>query len=251
MKNKQILLGLVAGLSVLALVLVSNTNNDESSVSNEVSVVAQSEGEEREDSVDEIVYEIAPSDYLEVADFLPEKAVSPNALSEAEENGLLLMREEEKLARDVYTVLADKWQLNIFSNIAQSEQTHMNVMGGLLETYSITDPVVDDTVGVFTNPELQALYLSLVSEGSVSRDSALKVGAQIEDLDIYDLERLLSETNKPDIISAYQNLQKGSRNHLRAFIRQIERNGGSYTPSYISVSDYQNIINAQQERGRI
>jgi hypothetical protein len=251
MINKQILLGVLAGISVLAFVLIIKAPAEEIVESEEVSVTAVSAGEEREGSSEELPYEIAPSDYLQAADFLPDAAASPDVLSREEEKGLLLMREEEKLARDVYTVLAEKWGLNIFSNIAKSEQTHMNVMEGLLKTYSIADPIADDTVGIFSNSDLQALYTKLVAEGSTSREGALKVGAQIEDLDIYDLDRLLAETNKSDIISAYSNLQKGSRNHLRAFIRQIERGGGSYTPSYISISDYQDIINSQQERGRI
>ena len=38
------------------------------------------------------------------------------------------MREEEKVARDVYLSLNDTWNLRIFKNITSSEQTHMNAI---------------------------------------------------------------------------------------------------------------------------
>jgi hypothetical protein len=71
----------------------------------------------------------------------------------------------------------------------------------------------------------------------------------IEDLDIHDLDTLIAETNKEDILTVYTHLQKGSRNHMRAFVQQIQKNGGVYTPQYISVTEYQSIISSPQERG--
>jgi hypothetical protein len=164
---------------------------------------------------------------------------------------LIFMREEEKLARDVYTVLGDKWKLNIFSNIADSEQTHTDAVKDLLATYNIEDPVVNDTVGVFSSPIIQKLYDDLVAQGYTSSLDALIVGATIEDLDIHDLDKAISETKKTDILKAYENLQKGSRNHLRAFIKNIEKNGGTYTPTYITQDMFDEIVSSPQERGRI
>jgi hypothetical protein len=183
----------------------------------------------------------------------PEVSIGDTAslVTENEEKWLILMREEEKLARDVYLTLGDVWGMRIFSNIASSEQTHTDAIKTLIDRYELTDPVTDDTVGVFTNPEMQDLYDTLTAQGSESLLSALIVGATIEDLDIHDLDLAITETGKDDIIVVYQNLQKGSRNHLRAFVRQIEQNGGTYTPQYISESDYENIISSSQERGTI
>ena len=94
---------------------------------------------------------------------------------------------------------------------------------------------------------MQALYDSLVQKGKTSLLEALIVGATVEDLDIKDLETLKKETAKEDILVTYNNLQKGSRNHLRAFVKNIQANGGTYTPQYISISDYNSIISAEQE----
>jgi len=173
------------------------------------------------------------------------------ALSEEEKNGIILMREEEKLARDVYLALGDKWNVKTFFNIAKSEQKHMDEMGKLVEKYELQDPVKDDARGVFTDPEMQKLYTELVEQGSGSKMDALKVGALIEDLDIADLESLLKETDNIDIRLVYLNLVKGSRNHMRSFNRQVEKFGGNYEPEYISRDMFNSIIGSPQEQYEI
>jgi hypothetical protein len=175
---------------------------------------------------------------------LPEQS-----LSQAEIDGLLLMREEEKLARDVYQTLYEQWGLRIFANIAQSEQTHTEAMRDLLDKYNLTDPVTDDTIGVFTNPDMQKLYDDLTAQGSESEVAALKVGATIEDLDIKDLQELIAETDNEDIALVYENLTRGSRNHMRAFTRQLSMRGETYEPQYISTEEYEAIISGEQETG--
>jgi rhodanese-related sulfurtransferase len=173
--------------------------------------------------------------------------IKKSELTEKEKLGLIQMREEEKLARDVYTTLGDVWGTRIFSNIASSEQTHTDAIKALLTRYDIKDPVTSDTVGVFTSKAMQDLYNKLTAQGKISSAEALNVGATIEDLDIHDLDTFKNETTKEDILLTYNNLQKGSRNHMRAFVRV---SGGNYTPKYISQSDYSSIISSPQERGR-
>lgn len=175
--------------------------------------------------------------------------IKKSELSDTETAGLVQMREEEKLARDVYLTLGSVWNMRVFSNISASEQTHTDAIKALLSRYGITDPVTSDTVGVFTSKTMQELYNTLTTKGKASLSDALVVGATIEDLDIRDLENLKKETYKEDILITYNNLQKGSRNHMRAFVKNIQVNGGLYTPQYISQSEYTSIITAPQERG--
>ncbi len=179
------------------------------------------------------------------------QSVEISSLSEAEAEGILLMREEEKLARDVYLTLYDKWGLRTFTNIAGAESTHMDAMGILLERYNLDDPIKSDTIGVFTNPEIQNLYDVLVAQGSESFNAALNVGATIEDLDIYDLERLIADTDNDDLKIVYQNLLKGSRNHMRAFDMQLSRNGVDYQAQYMSDENLAIILNTDMERGAV
>lgn len=192
-------------------------------------------------------YTVDTSDILDVNTLIDRS--STWIISDQESMGLIQMREEEKLARDVYTTLWALWGNKIFTNIVASEQTHTDAVKWLLIKYNIVDPVTIDTIGVFTSPMMQKLYTDLVAQWSISLVSALIVGATIEDLDIKDLNSFIKETNNSDIINVYNNLNKWSRNHLRAYIKNINNNGGTYSPQYISPSEYTEIIWSQQERG--
>jgi len=171
------------------------------------------------------------------------------AISAAEQDGLIIMREEEKMARDVYTTLFEKWNLQTFYNIAQSEQTHTEAVQTLLSKYNIADPVTNDAVGIFTNPDFQKLYTDLTTKGLTSVEAALTVGATIEDLDISDLKTHLSVTDNQDIKLVYENLMRGSRNHLRAFTSQLTSRGESYTPQYLTKEEFEAIITSAKETG--
>ncbi len=174
-----------------------------------------------------------------------------DSLTEAEINGLLLMREEEKLARDVYRVLYEQWQHRIFNNIAQSEQTHTNAIKTLLQKYGLNDPVINDSIGVFQNEQLQSLYNQLIEKGKISLVEALHVGALIEEIDILDLQNELNHLNgNDDIAFVYQNLMRGSRNHLRAFVKNLKRLGITYIPVKLAQDEFDAIINSNWETGK-
>jgi hypothetical protein len=170
-------------------------------------------------------------------------------LNDFEISNLPFMREEEKLARDVYITLYNKWRVSIFYNISTSEQSHMDGILILLNRYSISDPVGSNAVGVFGNVQLQNLYTQLVLQGSVSLAEAYKVGATIEDLDIFDLTNTLENIDNKDIQLVYESLTKGSRNHLRSFYKFILSTGGIYIPQYISQAAFDAIISSAMETG--
>ena len=164
-------------------------------------------------------------------------------LTEVEIEGLRYMREEEKLARDVYLTLYDAWGMPIFQNIARSEATHMAAVGALLDRYGLADPAAAE-VGVFTDPTLQGLYDQLVAEGRQSLAEALRVGAAIEEIDILDLQARLAQTENAAIELVYGNLLKGSSNHLRAFASTLARQTGeTYQPQYLDPDSYEAIVN--------
>jgi len=169
----------------------------------------------------------------------------------AELTDLTWMREEEKLARDVYAAMDELWGMRIFGQIKWAEQNHMDAMFALFEKYDLADPVGDNPPGVFTDPALQALFDQLLDQGSQSLVAALGVGATIEDLDIFDLDGALANADNVDIRTVYQNLQKGSRNHLRSFVSVLQRNGSSYTPQYLPQAEYDEIISSPMEHGML
>jgi hypothetical protein len=170
-------------------------------------------------------------------------------LNDSEKLSLMHMREEEKLAYDVYITFFAKYNKSIFQNIAESENTHKTAVLTLLSKYSMADPVNQNAVGVFQDSSLQALYHALILEGYKSELNALKVGATIEDLDIYDLDNWMKNVDNQDIQFVFNNLNKGSRNHLRSFYSTILNSGGTYTPQFISKSLFDSIVSTDKETG--
>ena len=172
------------------------------------------------------------------------------ALDAVEIADLEYMREEEKLARDVYLTLYDVWGVRTFQNISRSEQSHMDAILTLLNRYAIADPAVGNGVGEFTNPELQALYDQLIATGSQSLADALKVGGAIEEIDILDLQRAVAETDKADIQRVYASLLSGSTNHLRAFVSTLANQTGEvYEPQYMTPDAYSAIVDGSASNG--
>lgn len=252
MKKKNIIIAsIITVVFILTIILIaphksSETKSGATAVKENTDNFVQgtkSTGETKSD------YFVDASDMVDASTLV--LGLEKTELTSDEIAGLVKMREEEKLARDVYTTLGQIWGMNIFSNIASSEQTHTDAVKTLLDRYGITDTVENNNIGVFHSPEMQELYNTLTEQGRQSLGEALKVGAIIEDLDINDLETLMKATNKNDILVVYSNLQKGSRNHLRAFSKNLDRQGMTYTPTYISQEEYNSIVSTNQEKGNV
>lgn len=158
-----------------------------------------------------------------------------------EKNDLSFLREEEKLARDVYLYSYEKYQTEIFKNISDSEQKHMNRVLSLMTKYGIPDSASEE-MGVFNNKDLQELYYVLTAKSDMSLIEALTVGAIIEDLDIDDIDNFIANSSKVDILSVYNNLTCGSKNHIRAYTKQLNNNNITYVPDYISQAYYDSIL---------
>jgi hypothetical protein len=174
-------------------------------------------------------------------------ALLKSQLSQSDRDSLAFMREEERLAEDVYRVLYAKWKVAIFDNIAAAETTHTASVKALLDRYQLPDPSAGKPAGTYQNATIQAIYTALVTKGTASLIDALTVGATIEDLDIADLHARASD--KADIALVYSNLEKGSRNHLRAFVSQLKSRGATYTPAHITQAEYDTIVAGSIERG--
>lgn len=135
---------------------------------------------------------------------------------------LIFLREEEKLARDVYLAMSDLYDAPIFVNISGSEQRHMDSVKRLIGKYGLVDPIVDDTPGEFTNTVLADIYAQLIEKGSLSIKDALEVGVIIEVMDIHDIEvEMLPDATQTDIKRVLANLLAGSYSHLDAFNKSL------------------------------
>jgi hypothetical protein len=157
------------------------------------------------------------------------------------------MREEEKLARDVYRTLGEKWGLTPFLHIQRSEEQHLALMGDLILRSGTPDPVTNDATGVFQSGEMKQLYADLIRTGMGSPVEALRAGARVEELDISDLEKAVANTQSLAVRQTYEGLLRASRNHLRAFAGNLEARGESYTPRHLPANRYAAIVAGSHE----
>ena len=160
------------------------------------------------------------------------------------------MREEEKLARDVYLALGARYDHRTFNNIARSEQRHVDLMGAVAEAYALPAPAALDEPGVYENPDLSALHAQLMTAADVSLVAALGVGALIEETDIADLQRALEDAPPADVADVYTRLLGASQNHLRAFVRALETEGETYVPQVLPLAEFDATLAATPTHGR-
>ena len=157
--------------------------------------------------------------------------------------GLMYLREEEKLARDVYSAFYSVFPLRPFENISKSEQAHMTAIRRMIDLYGLTDPVKNNNPGEFSDPGLQQIYHSLIEQGVQNKISALKTAAFIKEKDIQDLQFELDNHVLPQNITyVYQNLLRASKRHLRVFTKILKGNGVEYIPQILEPDIYQIIL---------
>jgi hypothetical protein len=131
---------------------------------------------------------------------------------------LRFAREEERMARDLYQALADKYDDALpFSMIVRSEQRHFDMVGALLDRYDVADPAAEKLAGSYADPTLQKLYDGWLADGSKSLDAAYDVGIALEKRDIADLEDTLESVTQADVRQVLTALLNASRHHLAAF----------------------------------
>jgi hypothetical protein len=165
-------------------------------------------------------------------------AATPLKVTATERKQLLLMREEEKLANDVYVVLARQYPDAPFAQIATSEARHASAVQRQLDRAGIADPTIGSAVGEFDNAKLQKLYDALIARGSASLTEALKVGALVEETDIADLRKSLKGVKDAQLKRVYTNLERASGQHLRIFTTALKDAGVTYAPTVLTQRSY-------------
>jgi hypothetical protein len=161
--------------------------------------------------------------------------------SAREAEGMRFIWEEEKVARDLYVALYNETHLSIFTNLAGSEQNHMDQAKALLDKYGLETPVNDEP-GLFANRTLKGLYDDLLAQGRQSPQDALAAAAAFEEISIRDLEGEISATDAEDIRIVYEGLLAGSRKHLRSYVRALQDMGVQYSPQYLGQEEFEETI---------
>lgn len=156
-------------------------------------------------------------------------ATATTAPSSSLTKSLQLTREEERMARDLYKALADRYNGALpFNRITRSEQRHFDAVGTLLARYGISDPSSGKSAGAYADPAIQKLYDGWLAQGRTSLDAAYDVGVALEKRDIADLQALIASTTEADAKQLYTNLERASEHHLATF--EAYANGQAPTP---------------------
>jgi len=135
-----------------------------------------------------------------------------NELTQGEIRALHEALDDEYQAWTIYgQVIADFGEVRPFTNIRDAEARHIEALRGLFDRYGVPVPA---------NPWA----------GKVPRYASLHeaceagVTAEIANGALY--EKLLSSTQRPDILAVFRNLQEASQQrHLEAFRRCAQRGG--------------------------
>ena len=131
------------------------------------------------------------------------------------------MREEEKLARDVYVKLAGTSGNPVFTRIAASEQRHMDALGRVITPLRPDRPGKGQGRRRVREPGAPAaLQPARSPRAAASPAAAIDVGRSIEKLDIADLNNREATSKHADVRWVFQQLERGSNMHLRAFNMQ-------------------------------
>lgn len=188
-----------------------------------------------------------------------------------EQTHLVFICEEEKLARDVYRVLARRFpEIDVFADMQESQQHNHCAVLELLRKYRVSIPRVNDNVGVFSwgiyGRYFTEKYLVLTNQGSISPLNALYVGAFMEELNIQEITRCpkvvidvsngigeisacgMRYTDNPDVLRVYGMLLEESRRHLRELASAIEEQtgDGKYQAQVLQQKEVDEILSRQQ-----
>jgi len=144
----------------------------------------------------------------------------------------MFVREEEKVAMDYYTLITSIFSSEEMTELSQSELTHFNASGLLIDKYNLTDPAIGMAMGAFKSQSLQAHFDQLITEGSASLPAAYSTAAKMQEVNIVTLQNQLDRVaNNRDLRHIYNALLVTTRNHLRVMVNGMAAYGEIYNPS--------------------
>jgi hypothetical protein len=168
----------------------------------------------------------------------PEGALSVEAMQ-----GLVFLRNGERLAQAVALDMMDHYGSHPFYGLAEAERTHGRAASCLLDRYALYDPVANLPMGVFDDPFWQSEYDFYTAQGAQSYVDALLVSLEIQEAALADI-RYWYERGEADavVMETWRALLMATRNHLRALNRELESIGFEYTPIYVTRAEYEGIV---------
>jgi len=168
--------------------------------------------------------------------------------TDIEKTGLLLILQEEKVAYDFYSAMFEKYNHVVFQNVMSAEKTHQEHVMSLIKELNIDATGVSQNAGEFSDKDIIYMFDLLMRTGNSSFTDALLASARYEEKDISDLRKNYSNAENETIKALYNCLDKASQNHLKAFVKNLKKEGISYKPTELSQEAFNLIIeNKNQE----
>ncbi|MDZ7671597.1 MAG: DUF2202 domain-containing protein [Halanaerobiales bacterium] len=128
------------------------------------------------------------------------------------EEMLIYAIQDEYLARTEYDLIMNQYGVQRpFSNIIKAEEHHIELLKPLFEKYNISIPEDNSSEYVVLPEDIR---------------EALQIGvnAEIDNIEMY--ESFLTKDIPADVAFVFEELKRGSENHLRAFKNSLNRNDG-------------------------
>ncbi len=168
-----------------------------------------------------------------------------------DEKMLIKMLSEKKMTCDLYAEFYQRWQLEVFSDVNESEAIHMQRIQELLAKYNITlpDEKLNSVKGKYTDKDIQKLYDDYTVKGCISDLCALNTAALMEEEDLTMLRERIKNQSEEMIIKVFAQMEKATQNHLKVFVKILKQSGVEYKPQVLSETDYEAIINPGKING--
>jgi hypothetical protein len=175
------------------------------------------------------------------------ESTAPLTLSAAAQAALHFQIDEERMAGELYQAFGEKHSAQPFHNIPRAEARHRQLLENLATRAGLA-PAKTTTAGRYETPAIQARHDALLARGQTSLIEALKTGALVEEQDIADLRVLAAATDSPELKSVVTALERGSRHHLNALVRNLRARGIDYVAQVLTPAEVAEITAAAPGR---
>lgn len=144
---------------------------------------------------------------------------SSKSLSDVEKNDLRFMVEKAKLMKNVYQVMHDTYQTDLFKAIADCKEKHMILFGVRLSKYDVEDPTAYMADDQFASSELQQAYDDFIAERPTDLTQSMLYLKGLEEDHIACIETSLAQIEgNGDIVNVYNLCLIETQAHLDEII---------------------------------
>ncbi len=150
-------------------------------------------------------------------------SVFNETLSPREIDDMNYLIENEKLLRDYFNVMYNKYNLSLFQNVAKSEQSHLNFLAVKFLRYDLKNPTEEKPAGEYVNPELQQTYDIMIAKGETNIYAALLAGSSKVKEDVEDIPLMIDQfEGNADIVLIFSNILIESQKNREVLEQELK-----------------------------